>query len=645
MGVKRTNVPAIPEPTEFNTVEVIKAIKEVLEVGQSWITRGDELDAWVTFRDLADGSAYSSFAAYSQVDGGALTLGEGDRPGDDSPFPGGVNPCDLILPGRPTGVKTSPVWDSIMVEWDWPTGSPDISWTRAEIYVSATPDFSNANLLGYSASNFFVHSDVGLSDLSQQNAETGLGIRYYWVRFQDVDHCGDSGEWQNTDWTPYEWEDGIKGITSWGTDLTASFWIPCGENGTSLDEIFLCYTNDEGEQFVGLPGHFIVDGSITAQQIQANSIGAREVRAEEIWSDILNANQVISTQFATRPSPFYRLEINGWGSEQQNYPLWYGRGPTGGDDGLFWFQNYTNQAGNWQWSTMFLSGEMYVTGAGKFFAGNTTVLEYDENGEVIIDEDGNPIRSAQGMRIEIGGPDTDFVLWAGSGQTGTGDNPESDSNPVFFIDNSGNAVFAGTVEAKYVSGEITRTLPFRSGTQLIAFNSEQRNVPIGLSPLLSESGTPIPLGGEEDIHLLDSDKYWQTVGEWELPASPFAGQFITGREGGQVPSITITMNLYGGYDVMRYRIQMLPLQWPTRPWDGDPDIKIVNWWNLLVDVFEEGGYGEAKTITTCAPRRLDAGCKFRLQFAKFKDSWGGEVKEGANSASIGFINGYALGHR
>jgi hypothetical protein len=591
MAVRKTTLPNIPDPTENNLVEAVRAIKEILEVGQSGRERGDELDAWVTLRDLTEGTTVTDIVS-AVVGGGGLTLGGGSRPSNLSQFPGGVDPSSNRLPGRPTNVETQTVWDGIMVKWDWPDPEdPDISWGRAAIWVSGSPDFDQGALQGYSTSNFWVDGNVGLST---PTGETG--VRYYWVRFEDFDQV--TNELVFTEWSPYKFEVGIKGQAALNTALTVdSFTISCGE-GEAINP-FVCGDIVTGydesgnpivEPGVGLSGQFIVHGSITADQLQAGIIGAELINAEEVWAELANVELLITQGFTTRATLDYRLEINGWGGTKQDFPLWYGRGQTGGEEGLFWFQDFYNEGGDWMWSSFFLSGEMTVTGAGKFFAGT---VDRDAEGNVITDGAAN--------RIEIGGPDTGFLLWAGSGVTGTG----PDSNPVFFVDNAGNAVFNGTVEAKYVSGEISRTHVIREyeGSNKV-WNLATHNY-----------------STYQSLNL--DDTKWTTVKEWELGAAPF--------DNGHIPTILLSYNAYGsGFQVCVARIQIRDLS------GGDG-----NWHTLNGDVVEVNTYGGSFTLTAAA-WRMYGKSRFRFQFAKF---YGVNNSSSFLRVTHSSRNGYLLGIR
>jgi len=590
MGVKRTTLPQIPEPNEFNLVEAIRSIKEILEVGIHDIDRGDSLDAWVTYREWMNGNTITDVIS-GVVGTGGLTLGGGNRPGPDDGFPPGADPTKYHLPGRPENVETVAVWDGIMVKWEWPDQTDAyLSWARANIYASTTTQFTDAQHVGYSTGNFFVHTNLGLSD---PNAT--IGIRYYWVRLEDWDRTDD--ELVFTQFTPYEFEDGIKGQTALNTEFTVeSFTISCGAgaavNPFVCGEVVTGYDENGDpiiETGVGLSGQFIVHGTITADQLQAGIIGADLINAQEIWAEISNATLLIAQTMTTRLGLDFRLEINGWGGEKAGFPLWYGHGPTGGDEGLFWFQNGINEAGDWMWSSFYLSGEMIVTGAGKFYGGSVT-----------RDAEGNILPTPEAFRIEIGGPDTPFLLWAGSGFTGVGD----ESNPIFYIDNGGNAVFRGTVEAKYVSGEISRT------TVINDWEASTRRI-------------QLPNHSLNTIQQIDNDpNLWVTVDDWELGAPPF--------DSGHVPTIHLSFDAYGsGFDVCYVRVQMWNMS------NQDPDYE-ARWFTLNTDVVETGVYGGNYFITGVS-WRIYAKSKFRLQFARFpnKDSW----------VEHGHRTGYLLGIR
>lgn len=130
---------------------------------------------------------------------------------------------------------------------------------------------------------------------------------------------------------------------------------------------------------VGIEGRLMVDGSITATAINAETIGASEVFATSIWAGIVRARRVIGEEgIATGEPPDYRVEI---GNRNSTTVLWYGRGAIGGSETVFDFDNQGNVR---------LAGELTVTGR---------------------------IRSAGagGAYVQVGGTDG-FAFWTGAGE-------------------------------------------------------------------------------------------------------------------------------------------------------------------------------------------------------------------------------------
>jgi hypothetical protein len=679
MGVRKTKIPAIPEPTEGNLLEVVLAMKEAMEVGE--MRRGDPLDAKVTFRDLKDGRIADIRFDGSQIGSRGMLGGTGSPlpdtsiPGPNSSFLRPPSYDGLVLPGRPLNVRTFAVWDGIQVMWDWPDAKgTNTYWKRAVIWASATPSFDNATIVGYSTTNFFTHTGLGLS--SGAEGEIAPGVRYYWVAWED-NYDENKGEVDRSDPNPYFWEDGIRGETAIdpayalgllagqiheghlvetlnsridlvdynpddpdnpfttsvqerilqaSTDASgiyaaiaqtastavnssdgyaageytirvdanghvAGFGLSAfsriGEDGVTRESgsSFIVnvgtfaiggYVYDvnnpwyngwryaypfivdvrDGLATVGINGELIVDGSITANMIQAGQIGTQQLNAQEVYADLMEADHIIGGSFATSVDPNFRLEINGEGSENELFPLWFGHGTTGGSGSVFYFE---------KGGTLKLAGELYVTGAGKFFAGNFGAGEW---------------------RLELGGPADEFLLWAG-----TGTKSKSNENFAFWVDNNGEARFKGKLEAEFVSGEISRTT-------LIQDNSihTANVVPKGVT-----------LSGI-------SDTTWKTVGEWACPAPPF--------DSGHVPYCNVAFSLYG----TNQQAGCARLQFQSHSGAG--------WTTVSQSVYDIRYYGETKVLVGVASR-VFVQSKFRLQIAGF-DGF---------APKTGYRNGIVMGIR
>jgi len=687
MGVRKTKHPAIPEPNSNNVVDVLRAIKESLEIGRT-DKRGDPLDSWITKRDLIDLKLASIYDESTVRTGG---LGIGGIPvtpntsgidGDPNPGSEFLMPYDPYairpLPSRPSNVRCVSLWDSIMVKWAWPQNeSPDVGWQGAIVWKSATPYFKDGQLGGFTATNFWVDEKVGLS------VNGDVGVRYYWVAWfgladpENPQQPKDGwipipGVGRQTDYNPYNWEPGVKGTTSLdpsyvlqslkgqiteseiygslndrinlidyddnGTyigdksiqgrlidavessedkvyaavaeaaDVSVESGIVRGEYNLRLDlngyivgfglsamanlgsagdpygatsafvikaEKFAVVTPGksprvpfivgtvDGVSTVGIDGQLVVDGTITANSIQAGSIGAKEINAFEVWAEMVNTDRIISNTFATSSYPDQRLLINGDGKFEQ-FPLWFGSGQVGDttipgiSEPSFFFEAD---------GTLKLAGDLYVTGPGRFFIGKNDYGEY---------------------RLELGGSSNPTILWAGTGPVTT--DPES-NNWIFYIDKNGDAKFKGTVEAEFVSGEISRTKIINDNNRVYSIKNNYTSV------------SSIPTGS------------FNLVGNWMLPAPPF--------QSGHVPQLQLTLELSGsGQKVGVFRVLFKSGS------DGAyQEIK-----RFAFDIYN---YGEAKTIMITAPARVVGVSYFRLEIAGFDGS----------APSTGWRNGMIVGIR
>lgn len=667
MGSRRTRIPSIPEPKQDNLLKVVSAIKEVLEVAEK--RRGDPLDAKVSFRDLIDAGLASAGAGL----GGGGGSGNGgvlnpEIPGPNSPFLKPPTYDGLVLPGRPVNVHTMAVWDGIQVIWDWPDAAgTNTYWKRAVVWASASSQFQHATIVGYTTTNFFTHTGLGLSAPTIPGVTTLPGVRYYWVAWEG-NFNETTGVADRSDPTPYHWEPGIRGQTAVDPAYTLSLltgqireshllstlnsrislidYNPNDPNNrftTSVQERILSatagaatageiyaaiaetastsvnttdgyaegeyslridaagyvagyglsafsrmgvggerevgsafmvnvdtfaivrpiypkkpipggYTPDQviipfivstidGESYVGIDGQLIVDGSITAYSIQAGSIGTAQLNAQQVYADLLEANNIITGTLATSVNPNFRLEINGDGSSKELYPLWYGNGNTGGSGSVF----YATRQG-----TMKLAGELYVTGAGKFFAGNTAAGEW---------------------RLELGGPSDEFMLWAG-----TGTKSKTNTNYAFWIDNDGNASFKGLLEAEFVSGEISRTFVIQEGF----------TVKPNASPVV------------DGVDLIASAN-WKTVslgGYWTLPPPVFTV--------GHVPYCQVAFTLFGKGELAgagRLQFSLTPTVESS-------------WQTLTASAFDISMFGETKVLIGVAAR-VYVTSYFRFQVAGY----------------------------
>lgn len=156
-----------------------------------------------------------------------------------------------------------------------------------------------------------------------------------------------------------------------------------------------------GVNTVGINGALVVDGTILARHIQANTIGAAQINATEVWAGVVSADRVFASRFATSGDLNWRVEIGG---QNETYPFWYGQGVKGGPNSAFFFDRFGNTT---------LAGNLTVSGTGLF-------------------------STAGGIgtaRAEIGGSDGN-VFWAGEG-------PRTNANAKFRINAAGDVFIRG----------------------------------------------------------------------------------------------------------------------------------------------------------------------------------------------------------
>ena len=160
-----TKLPSIPGFDGDNTLSVLSAIKETLEVRTG--VRGDTLDSGVTFRDLESmgylqtrsGSGGSSIGNLSANVSVVLPLGSRSIRYDPA--------SDLTTPPPPEHLTAVVVFDTIMLKWEV---AKFANPSYFEIYKSFTNELGSAQIAGTSTSQFFV--DVVGEDR----------VVYYWAR-------------------------------------------------------------------------------------------------------------------------------------------------------------------------------------------------------------------------------------------------------------------------------------------------------------------------------------------------------------------------------------------------------------------------------------------------------------------------------
>lgn len=155
--MSETKVPALPAVSDTNLTEVVRAVKQTLDVREGRI--GDPLDANVTYRDL--------------VSIGAVTvLPPGQRGGQPvAPIgtdPDGYDPTkDFTQPPAPTDFTVTGGFAIVQLQWTAPS-IRNLAYT--EIWRGETNALGNAVLIGTSDTRFY-------TDNLGSNA-----TRYYWAR-------------------------------------------------------------------------------------------------------------------------------------------------------------------------------------------------------------------------------------------------------------------------------------------------------------------------------------------------------------------------------------------------------------------------------------------------------------------------------
>lgn len=197
--------------------------------------------------------------------------------------------------------------------------------------------------------------------------------------------------------------------------------VPPNAQGETRTPFFVA---DAAGGIVGIDGRLVVNGTISGNAIQAQTIGAREISAQSLFANFFTGNQVVGGTVRTAGDQNWRATMNGIDHQDGAWPFWYGSGPVGEAGTVFGLRfDVTQNVGD-----VLLNGDMIVGGRAR-------------------------IRSAGGgdARIEVGGDD--YLLWAGSG-------PLNDDNGKFFIRLDGTPVIRG----------IPVTFPVGSGNSTCSIN-------------------------------------------------------------------------------------------------------------------------------------------------------------------------------
>lgn len=169
------SIPSIDGVTDPVVKKILLAIKEVLEVRQGTRPRSDDLDKFVSFRDL-----FSTGIASVTVNGQSIVNSQPDN-SVITPIAQETNAIandDLIIPNAPTGLIATGTKLSVLLEWD--DSLTNIAYT--EIYRSTFNNIGLSVLIGSTEATIYVDY------LNSANT-----TRYYWIRH--VNKAGIAGSY------------------------------------------------------------------------------------------------------------------------------------------------------------------------------------------------------------------------------------------------------------------------------------------------------------------------------------------------------------------------------------------------------------------------------------------------------------------
>lgn len=170
---KAPQIPAVPNGIDPATRNFLQALKQVVELREG--TRGQALDAHVSFRDLVDADVDISKLNIS----GAPTGGGGDG-SSGTTVPGGIIPIPYMnVPPTPTNFAASGGVGIVFLTWDNPR---DIYTNHdcTEVWRGLTSSFAGAGLIGTAEAGRYV-DEVGI------NPSDPDGLYHYWIRFKSTD--------------------------------------------------------------------------------------------------------------------------------------------------------------------------------------------------------------------------------------------------------------------------------------------------------------------------------------------------------------------------------------------------------------------------------------------------------------------------
>jgi len=127
--------------------------------------------------------------------------------------------------------------------------------------------------------------------------------------------------------------DVVNGVATSAFGIRADQFFIVSPSNTADDIVPFSVGLVNGAATVGINGQLIVDGTIRASSIVADSIGAREINVTTLSALAVDAGVITAGMFRTAPSPAAnRVEIE-LGSA---FPIWFGSGVKGAAGGKFY---------------------------------------------------------------------------------------------------------------------------------------------------------------------------------------------------------------------------------------------------------------------------------------------------------------------
>jgi hypothetical protein len=244
-----TALPEVPEPGSGNTLECLRAIKEILAVREG-IT-GDPLDQVVTYRELyqrgmLDRSFLNNFVRIRLPGENVVTL----------PPPAGSIAPDFNPPPPPTGLTATGALANVILDWN---DAQYHNHAYTEIWRSGTNDLGAAIRIGTRLTGPYA-DDIG---------QTGL-TRYYWIRHVSI--AGVPG--------PFNATNGTSAVTGFvDTPNIADFAVTNAKIGNlavdnaKIANATIAFAKFDTATFTTLSAFTADMGTLTAGTITLNSTG------------------------------------------------------------------------------------------------------------------------------------------------------------------------------------------------------------------------------------------------------------------------------------------------------------------------------------------------------------------------------------